>query len=173
MDAMGDMPQGPIVRTKLNRPALSSALLRRTRLHEQLLAGLEAPLTLISAPAGYGKSTLASLWAESLDHPCAWVSLDEADSDLGVFLEYVVEAVHTVAPGALGETHGLLHGSSLPPLPVLTRTLANELDALDDDRRPDPRRLLPPRVVLEGPRSGRRTPRASPPYVATGAGDAE
>ncbi len=58
--------------------------------------------------------------------------MDESDSDPGVFLEYVVEAVRTAAPGALEATHGLLHGSSLPPLSVLTRSLTNELDVLDD-----------------------------------------
>ena len=132
MDTNGDKPRDPIVRTKLNRPALSSMLLCRTRLLEQLGAGTESPLTLVSAPAGYGKSTLASLWAEGLEHPYVWVSLDQADSDPGVFLDYVVEAVRTVVPGALEETHSLLRGSSLPPLPVMTRTLINELDALDD-----------------------------------------
>jgi LuxR family maltose regulon positive regulatory protein len=53
----------------------------RTALHERLNAGLELPLTLVSAPAGYGKSTLISHWLEKRNVPLAWVSLDGRDSD--------------------------------------------------------------------------------------------
>ena len=93
--------------------------------------GLSTLVTLVAAPAGYGKSMLVSHWAESLAGPCAWVSLDEGDSDLGLFLRYVVAAVQKTVPESCEETDELLHGSQLPPVPVLVRTLANELDALD------------------------------------------
>lgn len=132
MDADGGSSRDPIVRTKLRPPSLSSGLLRRKRLHEQLDSGLGTALTLVSAPAGYGKSTLVAHWVEGLGSPSAWVSLDEADSDLGVFLDYLVAALETIAPGTCEQTGTLLRGSSLPPLSLLTRTLANELDALED-----------------------------------------
>ncbi len=93
--------------------------------------GLATPVTLVAAPAGYGKSMLVSHWADSLERPCAWVSVDEGDSDLGVFLRYVVAAVQKTVPESCEETDGLLHASHLPPVPVLVHTLANELDALD------------------------------------------
>ncbi len=93
--------------------------------------GLSTPVTLVAAPAGYGKSMLVSHWADSLERLCAWVSLDEGDSDLGLFLRYVVAAVQKAVPEACEETAGLLHASRLPSVPVLVRTLANELDALD------------------------------------------
>jgi LuxR family maltose regulon positive regulatory protein len=106
-------------------------LVCRTRLHERLDLGLETPVTLVAAPAGYGKSMLVSHWAESRERPCAWVSLDEADSDVGLFLRYIVAAVQSVAPGSCEEVAGLLHAANLPSGPVLARTLANELDELD------------------------------------------
>jgi LuxR family maltose regulon positive regulatory protein len=62
--------------------------------------GLSTAVTLVAAPAGSGKSMLVSHWAESLKRPCAWVSLDEGDSDLGLFLRYVVAAVMMLAPGS-------------------------------------------------------------------------
>jgi LuxR family maltose regulon positive regulatory protein len=106
-------------------------LVCRTRLHEQLDLGMRTPLTLVSAPAGYGKSTLVSHWAGSLEQPCAWVSLDEMDSGLEVFLSYVLAAIETAAPGACEETASLVQGGRLPPVPVLASILVNELDALD------------------------------------------
>ncbi len=77
----------PILRTKLYRPPVAADIVWRRRLHSRLDEGRHRPLTLVSAPAGYGKSTLVSHWLETLDEPCAWLSLDEADGDLRVFLE--------------------------------------------------------------------------------------
>ena len=110
---------------------MTGDLVRRSRLHEQLDIGLQTPVTLVAAPAGYGKSTLVSHWAESRAEPCAWVSLDEGDSDLGMFLSYVLAAVQSAVPGACAETAGLLGAAKLPPVAVVARTLANELDDLD------------------------------------------
>ena len=64
-----------ILRAKLHRPPVAADAVRRIQLHELMDLGLETPLTLVSAPAGYGKSTLVSHWIESLDHPTAWLSL--------------------------------------------------------------------------------------------------
>ena len=93
---------------------------------------LEKPLALVSAPAGYGKSMLVSQWAESLEVPCAWVSLDEADSDLLVFLSYFLAAVDTVAPESCLETRALVAAPNPPPLTALASALTNELDAIDN-----------------------------------------
>ena len=121
----------PILWTKLHRPPVSADLVCRDRLHERMNLGLQTPLMLVSAPAGYGKSTLVSHWVESLDHPSAWVSLDRADGELEEFLAYILTAVQTVFPESCKETAALLQAANLPPVPTLARYLANELDAID------------------------------------------
>jgi len=93
-------------------------------------SGLEVPLTLVSAPAGYGKSVLVSHWAESSKYPCAWLSLDEGDGEVVEFLGYLVAAVRTAIPEACPETEALRRAPHPPPLKVMARCLANELDAL-------------------------------------------
>ena len=131
MTKKGERYGDPILRTKLHRPKVTGDIVRRQRLHEQMDLGLETPLTLVSAPAGYGKSMLVSHWAESLDHPCAWVSLDRTDSELEPFVAYFLAAVESLFPESCRETATLLHAANLPPVPVLARSLANELDVLD------------------------------------------
>ena len=77
-----------LIRTKLNRPSVSADLVRRPRLIDLLNQGRGLPLTLISAPAGSGKTTLLSDWLAVCPCPSAWLSLDEGDGDLSVFLDY-------------------------------------------------------------------------------------
>ena len=113
--------------TKLWRPAVRRETVARPRLLERLTP--PAALTLVTAAAGYGKTTLVSGWLETCDLPCAWVSLDEQDSDLIVFVTYLAAAVNTVFPGACDETLDLLHGVTLPPLDVISRSLSNALAA--------------------------------------------
>ena len=122
----------PVVRTKLYVPARSPDHLRRERLLELLDASLASPLTLVSAPAGYGKSELLCDWARSRSSPIAWISLDETDGDLRQFLSYLVSALENVSPGACPELSDLLSGPELAPIAVVGRHLINDLDALDD-----------------------------------------
>ncbi|MDH3784290.1 MAG: hypothetical protein OEV00_03070, partial [Acidobacteriota bacterium] len=104
------------------------------------------PLTLVSAPAGYGKSILVAQWVEQLDNPIAWLSLDASDSEPRTFLQYFLAAVDTVSPGACDATRELHEASSLAPIPILAGYLLNDLDAigvpcdivLDDYHRIDP-----------------------------------
>ena len=121
------------IRTKFYRPSLPSDLVDRTRLIDQLNRGLDRPLTVVSAPAGYGKSILVSAWLNTCERPSAWLSLDETMDDLGVFLTYLVAAIRAVLPGALQETQTLLTAISLPPIGVLTTSLINELDEVERD----------------------------------------
>jgi LuxR family maltose regulon positive regulatory protein len=74
--------------------------LARPRLLTQLECGVEHKVTLISAPAGYGKTTLLVRWLETCPHPSAWLSLDQGDSDLIVFVRDLIGAVQTAYPGA-------------------------------------------------------------------------
>ena len=124
-------PSSPLLQTKLHRPPVIAETVHRKRLHEVMDRALGLPLTLVSAPAGYGKSTLVSHWAESLDEPCAWLSLDPGDSDLKVFVSYVLAAIETVVPDACPETRALAMSNNPVPVPVLGGSLVNELDALD------------------------------------------
>jgi LuxR family maltose regulon positive regulatory protein len=124
-----------ILTTKLYRPRISDDLVPRPQLLEQLDGWQQRPLTLVSAPAGYGKTTLVSSWLESLDYPAAWLSLDEHDNDLELFLTYFLACVQTSFPDAVDETVALMGGAELPPLRVLFNSLATELDRL-------PRRLV-------------------------------
>ena len=112
---------------------LPSDLVDRPRLIDALNRGLDRPLTLVTAPAGYGKSILVSAWLNTCERPGAWLSLDETIDDLGVFLAYFVTAIQTVFPSALRRTQTLLAGISLPPIGVMTASLINELDEIERD----------------------------------------
>ena len=118
---------GSLLMTKLHYPGIPRHTVVRARLIEVLEAKRYQPLTLVSAPAGYGKSTLVGQWVESCDSPSAWLSLDEQDNDLRTFLMYLVAAVRTQFAEALSETRTLLATSNLPSVPVMSRTLVNEL----------------------------------------------
>jgi LuxR family maltose regulon positive regulatory protein len=122
-----------IVRTKLQRPPVPADHVPRQRLLEMLSHHRDLPLILLSAPAGYGKTTLISSWLQACDCPSAWLSLDKEDNDLRVFLTYFVSAVRAMFPDALQETGDLLNAHVLPPLSVLTASLANDLDMIEQD----------------------------------------
>ncbi len=121
----------PLIRTKLHRPPVAKDHLHRQHLLDRLNRNLHRPLTLVSAPAGYGKSTLVSCWLEACDIPSAWVSLDENDNDLRMFLAYFLTAVQSIFPDTARKTQALLNSADLPPLSILARNLINELDQID------------------------------------------
>ncbi len=120
-----------LIHTKLHRPPLPRDLVERPRLTDLLNTPTLPPLILISAPAGYGKSTLAKCLVETLDLPTAWLSLDEHDNDLGEFLRYLLAAVRTIFPDGMPETQAMLLSARLPPLSVVAKNLINELDQLE------------------------------------------
>ena len=94
--------QTPILATKLFIPPPRPKVVPRPRLIERLHEGLHGKLTLIAAPAGFGKTTLVSAWLATDERPAAWLSLDEADRDPTRFLAYLIVALQTIAPH-LGE----------------------------------------------------------------------
>jgi LuxR family maltose regulon positive regulatory protein len=116
----------PLIQTKLQPPIVAPNTLSRPQLVQRLQNGRFRKLTLISAPAGYGKSVLASMWQAACDCPVAWISLDENDNDLGVFLSYVINAIQIIYPDAYKETAILLNGIQLPSSNVLLTSLINE-----------------------------------------------
>ena len=123
----------PLIRTKLHRPPVNDQLVCRGRLHGRLDLGLQMPLTVVSAPAGYGKTMMVSHWVESLDRPCAWLSLDTTENDLTVFIEYVLAAVGTPFPGACPQTDEMVRSPNPVPVSMLGASLVNDIDALEQD----------------------------------------
>ena len=124
--------KGSILYTKLQRPPEAPDIVPRDRLLERLNAGLNRPLTLISAAAGYGKSTLASRWVAGCDYPYAWVSLEESDSELQMFLSYVLAAIQTLFPRTDFRTEAILETSQMPPAADLARHLLNDLHQISE-----------------------------------------
>ncbi len=125
----------PILATKLYVPPSRRRVVLRPRLVERLNEGLAAGnrLTLVSAPAGFGKTTLVGEWVAGCGRPAAWLSLDEADSDPSRFLTYLIAALQTVAPG-IGEGVSTELQSPQPPPPESTLTaLLNELITIPGD----------------------------------------
>src|SRR5919199_4953852 len=92
----------PILATKLYVPPPQPKAVLRPRLIERLDEGLHRKLILVSAPAGFGKTTLLSEWVATLPRPAAWLSLDEGDNEPARFLSYLVSALRTIAPN-MGE----------------------------------------------------------------------
>ena len=121
-----------LIRTKLQRPIIGPDILQRPHLIERLEEGRHRKLTLIAAPAGYGKSILASIWANECGCPVAWLSLDKNDNDLVVFLSYFVAAIQTLFPDTCQKIKALLDAKQEPPLDYLTTALVNDTVVLPD-----------------------------------------
>ena len=125
-----------LLQTKLHRPRVPYDLVERSRLLERLDRGIDYPLTLIVAPAGYGKTTLVCTWfarmqgEKAVKLPSAWLSLDENESDLNLFLHYFIAALRTIFQDAFDETLILLQASQQPPPAILYITFCNELEKL-------------------------------------------
>src|SRR5215210_3595088 len=102
----------PILGTKLYIPPPRPKVVRRPHLIERLNGGLHRKLTLVVAPAGFGKTTLVSTWVANCDRQVAWLSLDEGDNEPARFLTYLVAALRTIDLD-IGE--GVL--DALPPAP--------------------------------------------------------
>ena len=126
----------PLLTTKLYIPPVRPYLVPRPHLIERLNAGLHRKLTLISAPAGFGKTTLLSEWASqrvsesASGWPVAWVSLDESDNDPTRFLTYFVAALQTTRPDVGKSVIAALQSSQPPPTQAILTTLINEIAAI-------------------------------------------
>ncbi|HET7143471.1 MAG TPA: hypothetical protein VFI68_05580, partial [Anaerolineales bacterium] len=127
----------PILATKLYIPPPRSTIVLRPCLIERLNEGLSSgcKLTIISASAGFGKTTLVSEWVASCGQPIAWLSLDEGDNDTTRFLTYLVAALQTVAPKIGEGILGILHEtqSQPPPIELLLTDLLNEIISISDN----------------------------------------
>src|SRR6266568_1859221 len=122
----------PILATKLYIPPLRPHVVIRPRLIERLNEGLHRKMTLIAAPAGFGKTTLVSEWVEGIERATAWLSLDEGDNDPILFLTYLVAALQTIAPNIGEGVSGVLQSPQPPPPEAILTALLNEITTLPD-----------------------------------------
>src|ERR1700674_734270 len=122
----------PILVTKLYIPRLRPNVVSRPRLLARLNEGLHRKLTLIAAPAGFGKTTLVSAWVAGCDRQVAWLSLDKAESDPTLFLTYLVAALRTIAPDIGVGVLGVLHSPQPPPTASILTALLNEITTIPD-----------------------------------------
>ena len=122
----------PILATKLYIPPPRAKIVLRPRLIERLNEGLSSgrKLTLISASAGFGKTTLVSEWIASCGRPVAWLSLDEGDNDPTRFLTYLIAALQTIVANIGAGVLGALQSPQPPPIESILTTLINEITTI-------------------------------------------
>jgi len=133
----------PILITKLYIPPSRSEFVPRPRLIKRLNEGLDRKLTLVSAPAGFGKTTLIANWGLQIadfastpsDIKLAWLSLDEADNDPTRFLSYFIAALQQIDQNIGRTAQGMLQSPQPPPTETLMITLINEFSASFTDVR--------------------------------------
>jgi LuxR family maltose regulon positive regulatory protein len=129
----------PLLKIKLYVPGGRRGLVARPRLFERLRRGAESKLTLVSAPAGFGKTTLLAEWLAAAPVPraderlVAWLSLDQGDNHPPSFWTYLITALQTAAPGVGAGALSLLRSPRPPPAETLLAPLLNELGAMTND----------------------------------------
>lgn len=121
-----------LLRTKLYIPRRRDNLVTRPRLVERLNAGLGKKLTLISAPAGFGKTTLLSEWIPACPRPVTWLFLDEADNDPTQFWTYFCAALQGLHSDLGASAFALLQSPQAPPIKSILTELINDLAAYSD-----------------------------------------
>ena len=131
-----------LLSTKFFIPTARSDLVSRPRLLKQLNDGLNRKLTLISAPAGFGKTTLVSEWiagpwhrppGQECERPVAWLSLDKEDSDPKRFLTYLVAALKNILDEVGEDVLGMLQTTPSPPTEAILTALLNEIAIIPGD----------------------------------------
>ena len=122
----------PLVETKVHAPRRRRGVVHRGRLASRLVARQEPALAVVSAPAGFGKTTLLTEWFADSERSTAWLSLDARDNDAAVFWSYLIAALRTVVPD-VGEEASALLQSDPSALESVVVALVNDLDALATD----------------------------------------
>jgi LuxR family maltose regulon positive regulatory protein len=129
----------PLLETKFFVPRSPRGLVPRPRLSERLDRGVASRLMLVSAPAGFGKTTLLAEWlaagpaAPTDERSVAWLSLDRGDNHPASFWTYVIAALRTVAPGVGASALAFLQTTQPPPIEMVLTTLVNDLGAVEND----------------------------------------
>ncbi len=120
-----------LLSTKLFIPRPRSDRVSRPRLIERLNAGLDRKITLITAPAGFGKTTLLSEWIPHSPRPVAWFSLDEGDNSPARFWAYVIAALQTLSPELGKGVQPLLRSLPTPAIKSILTGLLNEIHTFE------------------------------------------
>ena len=122
-----------LLTTKLYIPQLHADTVPRPHLYERLDEGLMRKLTLVSAPTGFGKSTLVIGWISERDHAIAWLSLDGGDNDPVRFWTYLIAAIQTVHPEAGSEARQIVSASQMRSAEPVAVSLINDISQLSND----------------------------------------
>ena len=120
----------PILATKLYIPPPRPHLIQRPRLLDLMAQGAQGKLTLVSAPAGFGKTTLVTTWIGDCPHPVAWLALDAGENDPIAFLTYLVAALQTVTPDWGTRVMKMLQSPQPSPPDAILTALLNEMTAI-------------------------------------------
>ncbi len=124
-----------LLQTKLRPPRLIGPAVPRPALCARLDEGREGPLTLVCAPAGYGKTSLVVQWLDRTDAPFTWLSLDEDDANLSEFVSYLMAAIQQIVPDSFPSTEALLRLPEIPDPTRVAKVFLHDLEAL-------PRRII-------------------------------
>ena len=122
-------PLTPLLTTKLHVPRPRAQLVSRPQLTERLQEGIQGSLTIISAPAGFGKTTLLAQWRAASRMPVAWLSLETQDNEPMRFFSYLIAALQTLDPGIGTSALGLLQTPQPAALETVLTLLTNDLSA--------------------------------------------
>jgi LuxR family maltose regulon positive regulatory protein len=129
-------PASPLLESKLYVPRSRSGLVPRTRLIDALRQGAAHKLTLLVAPAGFGKTTLLAAWLADTDggeSAAGWVSLDPSENEPALFWAYFIRALQNIHPSVGAQAITLLRSPQPPPIESVLTVLINEIDAIDHD----------------------------------------
>lgn len=127
------LPEYILLKTKLHIPRVKSNLVSRPRLLEKLDDGMKRKLTLITASAGFGKTTVVGQWIEERHIPAAWVSLDTGDNDQVYFWSYIITALDTFLSGTAAKYIPVLYSAGNPPVDTIISLLINDLWTFSED----------------------------------------
>jgi LuxR family maltose regulon positive regulatory protein len=129
---MEDLNNTFILNTKLQIPNLPSDYIYRKHLIDYLNKDINRPLTLISAGAGYGKSSFVSSWVKIISQKSCWFSIDESDNDIRTFLSYFIAAIQTQTDSIGKNINRYLFSPNINSLEILTKNLIRDLNSLDE-----------------------------------------
>ena len=121
-----------VIRTKLNKPPVSTFHVPRESILESLQLDRHKPLTLVSAPAGYGKTETISSWLDRYNHSYGWISLSKDENDLRLFLTYLAYSLLEFAPCSSKKIQETVSAMKLPSVKQLVEDIINELDEIDE-----------------------------------------
>jgi len=136
-DSSMSLPDSPrqdaVVPTRLRPPLLPADTVDRPRLTAAILDGVAGPLTLVCAPAGFGKTVALTTALEAADWPVAWLSLEALGTSLPLFVRCFAAVIQQHYPAACRSTLSLLQLPRVPPPSAVAQVLGDDLDTLPDD----------------------------------------